>query len=137
MGFSKLIWVICAIPLLASQTACSGDCIWYDEAKAWVDENKNGVWDDDEKPLAGVQFFIDDTLNGHVDVGEEAISGEEGNAELSVWLPGCPSVEFEVYVKSPDGFEVFTADRVLVTKKEIRNPGENTFLFGFVPSNGE
>jgi hypothetical protein len=129
----ELLLVFATLLLLLSSTACgTADCAWWNEAEAWVDENQNGVWDDGEKPLAGVQFIIDDIRNNLQDVGEEAISGEDGKAALSVWLPGCPTVEFEISAKPPDGFQATTPDRVPVSKQAIRKAGEVVFSFGFV-----
>ena len=127
----KSILVSAAILLLLNGVACTADCAWYDEASAWVDENQNGVWDPEEEPLAGVEFIIDDVRNKYQDVGDEAISNEEGKAQLSVWLPGCPSVEFEISAKPPEGFQPTTPDRVSVSRRAIRNPGKNVFTFGF------
>src|SRR3989304_638466 len=56
------------------------DCRWSGTAKAWIDENKNGVWEANESPLPGARFLIDDTKNGDTDVGPEALSNEEGEA---------------------------------------------------------
>ena len=133
-----LIFALFAMLLLLSGTACgSADCVWYDEADAWVDENQNGVWDNEEEPLAGVQFFVDDIRNDYQDVGDEAISAEDGKAHLSVWLPGCPNVKFEIYANPPEGFQATTSDRLAVSKDAFRNSQQDLFSFGFVASSGE
>lgn len=133
----KPILVATAILLLLNGTACTADCAWFDEVNAWVDENQNGVWDPGEEPLAGVEFIIDDVRNNYQDVGDEAISDEQGEAQLSVWLPGCPTVEFEISAIPPEGFQPTTPERISVSKKSLRNPGEEVFIFGFVSISGE
>jgi hypothetical protein len=122
-----------AILLLLSCTACgSADCVYSDKAEAWIDANQNGVWDNEEKPLVGVQFFVDDIRNNFQDVGDEAISDENGKAQLLVWLPGCPNVKFEISAKSPEGFQATTPDRIPVSKDAFRNSQEDLFSFGFM-----
>src|SRR5437762_1661632 len=74
----------------------SRDCIWRHSAVAFVDTNGNGVRDPAEPPLKDVYFRIDDTYNHFTDVGS-AHSNVRGEADLSVWLPGCPTAEFEVH----------------------------------------
>lgn len=128
----RIVFALCLIILLLSCTACS-DCGWGDKAKAWVDVNENGIWDDGEAPLSGVQFFIDDVQNDYQDVGREAITDENGEANLIVWMPGCPNVSLEISVQPPDGYRSTTPDRIAVSKKELRNSNEDEFLFGFIP----
>ena len=134
----QLILALFAIPLLLSFTGCgSGDCLWYDEAGAWIDENQNGVWDNNESPLAGVQFYVDDIRNNYQDVGAQAISDENGRARLSVWLPGCPDVKFEISAKPPEGFQLTTPDRLAVSKDAFGNSQKDLFIFGFISLSGE
>lgn len=99
------------------------DCMWRGTAKAWIDENGNGNWDANERPLSGVSFHIDDVHNKYNDVGG-AVSNAGGIADLSVWLPGCPNVAFEIYVIAPTGYRSTTQPRVSIR-------GEGPFLFGF------
>lgn len=101
------------------------DCIWPATARAWIDENQNGRWDTGEKPLAGVTFYVDDVLNRPVKVGSDAVSGENGEANLSVFLPGCPPRRFEVYAEPPPGYE-------LTTRARLIDFGSREFAFGFV-----
>ena len=103
----KSVFTLFLMILLLSCTACR-DCVWSDKAKAWVDENQNGVWDEGEISLAGVQFIIDDVQNDYQDVGREATSDENGDANLVVWLPGCPGVLFEISAQPPDGYRSTT-----------------------------
>jgi len=101
------------------------DCGWDGVAKAWLDKNRNGKWEPNEPPLAGVTFFIDDTLNHYTNVGKEAVSDRTGRADVNVWLPGCPAVEFEIYATPPAGYR-------LTTPARMRALGKKLFEFGFV-----
>ncbi len=106
------------------------DCIWSGVGKSWVDINKNGQWDSGENALPGVDFVIDDSLNGYDNVGEKAISDATGQAALSVWLPGCPNVQLVVYVQVPEGYVLTTPTRLDVNWDEHNE----VFYFGFVPN---
>jgi hypothetical protein len=109
---------------LRSETEVTADCGWDAVAKAWLDKNQNGKWDPTEPPLGGVRFFVDDTLNHFTKVGRQAVSNHAGQADVSVWLPGCPSVEFEVYAKPPEGYLPTTPPRIEAKGREL-------FEFGF------
>jgi hypothetical protein len=111
-------------------TGCSADCIFAGTAKAWVDRDKDGVWDPDEPPLSGVRFFIDDVKNKITNVGDESVSDEAGEASVYVWLPGCPSVRFEIYPEVPSGYILTTAPRL-----PAREADKGPFSFGFSPVN--
>lgn len=120
----------CGVILLALLLlACSGDCFFAGSAKAWVDRDEDGVWDPGESSLPDVQFFVDDVRNQSTNVGDEAISNHEGEALVYVWLPGCPSADFEIYAKPPSGYRPTTEPRISAHQTE-----EGPFLFGFAPA---
>ena len=129
--FSTVRMLALLLLLCAPVLSCRGgshvvaDCAWNGESVAWLDKNRNGVRDEGEPPLAGVRFLIDDTLNRHTNVGQEAVSNRAGVAALSVWLPGCPKVEFEIYAEPPDGY-------VATTQTRVSASGVRNFTFGFV-----
>lgn len=120
------VWHYSYIPCAIScEGAVAMDCMWQQQASAWLDVNENGVQDADEQPLSGVRFFIDDVYNGFSDVGNEAFSDADGKAALEVWLPGCPRTDFEVYAQPTAAYRLTTPERL---------PDEaETFAFGFVP----
>jgi streptogramin lyase len=103
-----------------------GDCTWNGTAKAWIDENRNGIWDSDESPLPNVVFQIDDTYNKYYDVGYYSVSDSEGTADLSVWLPGYPKVMFVIHGEPPANYINSTADRVKAKKQN-----EKEYAFGY------
>jgi len=58
--------------------------IWEGEARAWIDENKNGKWDNSEKPLAKVNFLVDIVMeSGQIGLSDSATSNQDGAAYLS------------------------------------------------------
>lgn len=108
------------------------DCGWGATAQAFVDKNANGKWDKGEQPLAGVSFQVDDVLNDFHDVARpddsgSLTSGKNGTVTMSVWLPGCPEVKFEVYAVPPPGYMPTTPQRLPVDRLDI----DETFTFGF------
>ncbi len=59
LPIKPLLTLLVLVPLIS--TSCvMGDCGWFATAKAWVDQNENGVWDSSEKPLSNVVFRVAD-----------------------------------------------------------------------------
>lgn len=128
LGLLPLMPLCASLLLLSCSSGAHGvatDCVWDGEASAWLDKNRNGIWENDEPPLAGVRFLIDDTWNHYTSVGKEAVSDGGGKASLGVWLPGCPKIEFEIYAQPPDGY-------LATTQARVQAHGTNSFAFGFV-----
>lgn len=105
--------------------SAAGDCVWPGTAIAWVDVNADGIRDVGEPPLPGVKFYIDDVRNDLEKVGE-GVSDWYGEASFSVWLPGCPRVEFEVYPEVPAGYRLTTLSRLSASQTP-------EFGFGYLP----
>jgi len=111
----------------------SGDCIWNATVSAWIDQNGNGKRDDNDIPLEDVEFQVNDTLNNFEDVSEPAISDGNGKAKLSVWLPGCPDTNFEVYAIPPVGYQVITDKTIEIKDEQV---GTAVLSFGFALIDG-
>jgi hypothetical protein len=94
--------------------AVFSDCGWDGIGFVWIDQNGDGEYQEGEQPIPDVPVLIDDTLNGLTDVGKKATTSSKGEANLSVWLPGCPDVDFEIYIQVPDGYTLTTPPRVKV-----------------------
>jgi hypothetical protein len=115
-----------------SEEAETSDCLWTATGRAWKDNNQNGVWNSGEKPLAGVNFWVDDLLNDFQKVNEfpadRVATNLEGRVEISVWLPGCSDIELEVYTEAPQNCKLTTPERIPV------NPDSQypVYSFGFI-----
>ena len=117
--------LLLAIAVL-SLAACSADCGWSGRGEAWIDQNEDGIWTDDEVALEGVSFMIRDGNRGPIGPWPME-SAKDGSAVLSAFLPGCPRVKLEVYVDTPAGYLLTTEPRV-----PVRDEGD-VARFGFVP----
>lgn len=98
------------------------DCFQWATATVWLDENGNGVWDDGEAPLAGIEFVLEPT------VYSRTLSDENGIAEIFATTPGagCPENQQVMAVRF-DGY-------VPTTEKSLAYTGVDTeYLFGFQP----
>lgn len=104
--------------------AVFADCQWSGTGFVWIDQNGDGAYQDGEQPVPDVLVFVDDILNGYTDVGNKTKTSLSGDADLSVWLPGCPDAEFEIYIQIPSGYTLTTQPRVKV------GGSENRFSFG-------
>lgn len=103
---------------LASLPLGIADCGWDATASAWIDDNKNSVWESDEKPLAEVQFIADDIQHDY-DTSNEAISDINGKAWVSVFPVDCDGFdEIEIVIKAipPVGYEPTTPSEISVPK---------------------
>jgi sugar lactone lactonase YvrE len=120
LGSSCLIG--CSVPFAAV------DCAWNATAQTWVDMNGNGIRDSGDPPLPGVLFHVDDILNGYSGVGSgDGPTDWKGEAQLYVWLPGCPKARFEIYPDVPSGYRALSDSKPTV---DARSTGR-VFDFGF------
>lgn len=107
-------------------TVISRDCGWARDAKAWIDSNANGQWDDEEQPFPNIVFVFDSTAYG----GERNISRptkEDGTTKLFKLFGGCPEYEIEVSVEVPSGYRLTTPERLQSDEENF----DEVFLFGF------
>lgn len=61
---------------------------------AWLDENNNGIREEDEKALAGAQVIVRDELDGSVFT--ELTTEEDGSFRAEGMIPGSFAVEYEM-----------------------------------------
>ena len=130
--FCLLLILLSCNGLLPSEPEESTDCVWNAMGSAWNDDNQNGIQDGNEKPLEGIKFWVDDTLNTLQKVNNEhadtVATDADGKVEISVWLPGCPKVKFEVYTEAPQNCRLTTPERISV---DLSNQ-DTVYSFGFV-----
>jgi streptogramin lyase len=102
------------------------DCVWRGTAQAWLDENRNGVWDGEEHPFPGVIFTVE---NKRGFVGEDyQIGNGQGEGEMSSFLPGCPPAELVLHAQAPANYEHTTPNDIPVGD-EAEQP--QVYSFGF------
>jgi hypothetical protein len=124
IGFGGLVLLIRSNSL--------ADCSWNGKAVAWNDINQNGSPDPDEPALPEVMIHVADIENGLIDVAYGPVTNERGVASLEVFMPGCPNVDFEVYVDTPPGYILTTSERIHV-KQDLFGALDRatTYYFGF------
>ncbi len=119
-------------PTLEAEATEWGDCYWEATGKAWIDDNQNGVWDIDEKPLTNVKFFVEDTLYDYHElmIFESGIINTDstGNIQISIWMAGCPEFKFEVYTEVQPNCRLTTQERIQVNSDELYP----VYSFGFI-----
>jgi hypothetical protein len=109
-------------------------CLWNGTAKAWIDENENGTWDESEPPLEGVRFSYDGLKDDGTQSGVESVSKPNGEALLAVWSYDCSSPIFGINAKPPNGYRATSPTRVLGGMYEDNGVAwrkGGTYLFGF------
>ncbi len=105
----------------------------FGTAKAWTDQNGNGVWDLNEMPLAGVKFEVINSPHDYRFV-DSPTSDENGEASLTTFPYTCDSLHranLVIQVTPPHGYRTTTPDQVVVTGDEFPNALGRTYLFGF------
>jgi len=91
------------------------------DIKAWIDENKNGEWDNSEEPLKDIRFAVEGARRFAV-----LENDVEGGAFLTVFWDDCDCRAFEVVVEVPPGFTPATPERISIDPSD-----EEPILFGF------
>lgn len=111
------------------------DCEWHGSARTWIDLNGDGFFNNAEPVLGNVNIRIDDIKNQRVDIGWPASTNEAGDVQLHVSMPGCPDVDFEIYVSElPEGYRLTTEHRIEVHRDLWKNLDSNqVYYFGFIP----
>jgi len=101
-------------------------CTLVGEARTWIDDNKNGEWDDGENPLDSVQLWLDTPYHEKIAI---AYSGWNGVARFEYEYPildYCGQVDEDIvlFPETPSGLKLTTQARMSVA-------GELPLLFGF------
>lgn len=90
------------------------DCFIEFNLKAWQDENINGVWEDSEAPLRGVDFSIDGEI-GQSWPRESCQTDEKGQCNIKVWYPGfCSAKDFTIKANPPGSYTPTTPDMLTI-----------------------
>lgn len=102
--------------------AVQADCFQSATALAWLDENGNGVWDEAERPLPGIEFVLEPT------VYSRTTSDENGVAEIFATSPGpCLETNLQVIAAKFDGYTLTTPQQLPYESPDVE------YAFGFQP----
>lgn len=81
------------------------DCFLSFNLSAWNDLDADGVWDESEPPLEGVEFQING-LFAQIVSEHPCISDEEGKCSIATWAPGeCMAGDFTITATIPEGYK--------------------------------
>jgi hypothetical protein len=140
-AYGKILVFLFIIPQLLGcsllgQLPAFKDGCYLGTAKAWIDANGNGLWDDQELPLAGVAFELMDGIS-EKNYLYEPVSGENGEFFLSVFPNTCESLadfELELRATAPEGYRPTTPTVMPITRAELLDTEMGDYLFGFILS---
>jgi len=110
------------------------DGCYLGHAKAWIDENENGVWDNNEKPLMGVFFELNDGQRDY-NYLYKPTSDENGEFFLSIFPNTCVSLEmYELVLRAspPIGYRATTPREIIIPKEDLLDSEMNDYFFGFI-----
>jgi uncharacterized protein YceK len=107
------------------------DCFVNFYLTAWEDLNGDGVWDEDEPPLEGVEFRMIGNY-AHSFAGGKGTSDKQGEASIDAWAPGgCPNpFDFNLQAQTPEGYRLTTAAEVI---HDASSEQVGRYQFGFSP----
>ena len=105
----------------------------FGTAKAWDDQNENGLWDKSEAPLAGVEFVV---INNQQEYRfrDRSTSDKNGEAELLTFPYTCDSlhgINLLVQATPPEGYRATTPEQVIISGDELPHVWGRTCFFGF------
>ena len=116
------------------RTGDVADCTWYASARTWIDANADGLVNPGESPLSDVKIHVEYIQNQRATVSWPAITDQEGDVQLSVSIPGCTDIIFEIYVDIPEGYRITTRPRLAIQPEPWESAGtERVYYFGFAP----
>ena len=88
------------------------DCFLSFKMAAWDDLNGDGVWDESEQPLAGVEFHLQGLFAQQWGPDPSPGNGE-GWFSILVWSPGnCMAQEYTISAVPPEAYEPTTPSTV-------------------------
>lgn len=96
------------------------DCSWDFEYRAFYDSNQDGIWDDGEAPLSGVEIALE-----HAWYGDITRSTTNSTGEASASKFGSCQFEWIIRAQVPDNMIATTEIEI-----EAFSPGE--YSFGFI-----
>ncbi len=88
------------------------DCFLSFNLSAWNDLDADGVWDESELPLEGIEFHINGLFAAIVSE-QPCISDEEGKCSIGTWAPGeCLAGNFTITATIPEDYEATTPTEI-------------------------
>jgi hypothetical protein len=131
--FILIVPPILACSLIGELPGFADGC-YLGTAKAWIDENANGLWDTDEKPLPGVSFSLTDGKSDR-DYLYEAVSKEKGEFFLSIFPNTCKSLKgytLTLRATPPQGYQATTSSEIVIPQDELLDTDMHDYSFGFL-----
>jgi hypothetical protein len=136
-GISGFLFVIVSIVCLLLLTggyilivgnSLSKQCAWEGSAFTFVDKNADGKYQEGETPLSGITI----NLTRPSLQTRQFTTDKYGIANLIMVFMGCPDLEIEVGVDTPEGMQLTTS-----AIYQIENPkNDERFIFGLTYMSG-
>jgi hypothetical protein len=111
------------------------DGCYLGTAKAWIDANGNGIREEEEQPLAGVLFELNDRIHDGNYLYEPE-SDENGEFFLSVFPNTCESLAghgLTLRATASEGFTASTPSEIFISDEELLDSRMEDYSFGFIP----
>jgi streptogramin lyase len=114
------VYVVLYISYHNTSFGAVADCFYNVEVFTWVDINADGILQEGEPPLPGVNILIDDKL--------PRVTNSEGEIQFgSGFVEGCPPTKYKITAEGPVGYRPTTAGPQFYRE----SGGNQSFQFGF------
>ena len=105
------------------------DCFWSATATAWLDENGNGVKDESEAPLEGIEFVLEPSAYSRTKTNSDGVAQILATTPVDGSEVSCDDLLAEmnpsVFPTQYDGYQLTTNDQVPYTGSDA------DYEFGF------
>jgi len=110
------------------------DCYWQADALAFEDLNADGIYQEEEPPMEGIQLslFVYYRNGGQKGPESQFVTEKDGKVNVGTYLPGCPDVTFTLISQIPEGYELTTPGAFETDDYHLQEP----IPFGFAPNEG-
>jgi hypothetical protein len=134
MFFAGILLTVCIVALANFEwirRMIFGDivfesCAWGGRIQGWLDENENGLWDENETAMPGITYVID-ISNGNT---IETKSDSTGEASFVFRIVCGTEPTVDIYPLLPQKTQITTEP--LLRDISTRETPEEPFVFGFV-----
>lgn len=128
-----LITTACTAPFFNRENSeeIQADCFINLYLSAWIDMDEDGIWDNSELPLEGVEFQIDGQFASMYS-DYPCVSNGDGKCIISTWTPGeCEPREYKIAAVTPEPYRPTTPVSITLSLTSIDFSKE--VQFGFTP----
>jgi hypothetical protein len=115
-----IVYVVLYILYHDTSFGAVADCQWSAKVFTWIDVNADGIFQEGEPPLPGINILMDDTRT--------SVTNSQGETKLGTgFVEGCWEQNIKITAEEPAGYRQTTAGTHFASGSELNQ----SFQFGF------